>query len=95
MEVNCNIDIYNIIDQLKYQEKVLLFRYLFQDIQADDLGNIIFNNMDSGEIAVYYEADDMLRHFTKEELVDALLNNYSDKEINEYLQTLNYKLIDD
>lgn len=95
MRADIEIDLYDIADQLKYTEKVALFKYLFQDIQSDDLGNIVFDNIDSSEIAVYYKADDMLRNFTKEELIDSLFSNYEDKEINEYLQTLNCKLIDD
>ena len=92
MDATVTVDLYEIADQLSYKNKLFLFKYLFNDLKEDDLTDIIQDNLDSCEIASCYEANDMLRNFTKEELINNLLSDYSIKEINEYLQTLNYKL---
>ena len=92
MDATVTVDLYEIADQLSYKNKLFLFKYLFNDLKADDLIDIIQDNLDSYEIASCYESNDMLRNFIKEELIDNLLSDYSIKEINEYLQTLNYKL---
>ena len=92
MDATVTVDLYEIADQLSYKNKLFLFKYLFNDLKVDDLTDIIQDNLDSYEIASCYEANDMLRNFTKEELIDNLLSDYSTKEINEYLQTLNYEL---